>query len=574
MNELPRADPRWLLARERLQNRYGELSELVDASRLSYLRGPIQHFSEDEFAQIWAEAARDPNRPQNAQHSVYIHVPFCKSICSFCNYERLRPSRPGLLDAWLDRVLQTLDTVAPAVQDLTFHAMYIGGGTPSTLTPRILSRLLEALDQQLNWSKISERAFEFDPAIMNAEKLAVLSRHGFQNFSFGIQTLNADVNADHNRGPQSVEMVARRFEELRAAGIQDVAGDILLGLKGTTPQETLNDIQHILTQFRPLRIDVFQLTPTHEYVNSHFEGSFEAFREHLKPFQETVPDALERFGPDWGYHVKRGEGHRILLRRIDDKHTSRPRGPMGSYQGMTSERDRPVQILGLGPSARSSIFGHASIETRDPGETPLSPGPALYEGHRLDLECEVRAYLVHCLRERNRVERSVFRALFGADIVDLIPATLSAWSSKGWISIHADSVDFVPQSRTERTRALLWLVPDRYLEHEIARRDQLDLSAGGIRHLVRDLSVEQPLAEGVRFSGVADNGRIGLKLASGGTLRLRVAPALAADTPPRVILSEAPQMDAAERKALSQSVARLRALIGRNLASQRRDSKR
>ena len=89
----------------------------------------------------------------------------------------------------------------------------------------------------------------------------------------------------------------------------------------------MNDIQHILTQFRPLRIDVFQLTPTHEYVNSHFEGSFEAFREHLKPFQETVPDALERFGLDWGYHVKRGEGHRILLRRIDDKHTSRLRGP-------------------------------------------------------------------------------------------------------------------------------------------------------------------------------------------------------------------------------------------------------
>ena len=115
--------------------------------------------------------------------------------------------------------------------------MYIGGGTPSTLTPRILSRLLQALDQQLNWSKVSERAFEFDPAIMNADKLAVLSQHGFQNFSFGIQTLNAAVNADHNRGAQSVEMVGRRFEELKAAGIKDVAGDILLGLKGTTPQK-------------------------------------------------------------------------------------------------------------------------------------------------------------------------------------------------------------------------------------------------------------------------------------------------------------------------------------------------
>ena len=352
MNELQRADPRWLSARERLQARYGELSELVDASRLSYSSRTHAAFFGGRVCGDLGRSGPDPNRPQNAQHSVYIHVPFCKSICSFCNYERLRPSRPGLLDAWLDRVLQTLDTVSPAVRDLTFHAMYIGG-TPSTLTPRILSRLLQALDQQLNWSKVSERAFEFDPAIMNADKLAVLSQHGFQNFSFGIQTLNAAVNADHNRGAQSVEMVGRRFEELKAAGIKDVAGDILLGLKGTTPRETLSDIQHILTQFRPLRIDVFQLTPTHEYVKSHFGGSFEAFQEHLAVSGHCAR-CIGAAAPEWGYQVTRGEGHRILLRCIDDTHTTRPRGPMGTYQGMTSERDRP--ILGLGHRLEFDIW--------------------------------------------------------------------------------------------------------------------------------------------------------------------------------------------------------------------------
>ena len=136
-------------------------------------------------------------------------------------------ARPGVADPRYGR------TGCPR-PDLSCHVHW--WGTPSTLTPRILSRLLEALVNS-STGPYFERALNLDPAIMNAEKLAVLSRHGFQNFSFGIQTLNAGVNADHNRGPQSVEMVARRFEELRTAGIQDVAGDILLGSKGPRPKK-------------------------------------------------------------------------------------------------------------------------------------------------------------------------------------------------------------------------------------------------------------------------------------------------------------------------------------------------
>jgi len=567
MAEILSADPRWLAARRRLQDRYGEVSALPDASRLGYLQGPVQHFSEEEFAEIWARLVADPARPEEAQHSVYIHVPFCKSICSFCNYERLRPSEPGLLDAWLQRVLRSLDVVAPAVQPIQFEALYIGGGTPSTLTPRILSQLLEAVDSKLNWHPHAERAFEFDPAVMNAEKLAVLKRHGFWKFSFGIQTLDSSVNADHNRGPQSVEMVARRFEELQAAGISDVAADILLGLRGTSPEGILRDIETILERFRPLRLDVFMITPTHEYVDSHFGGDFAAFREHLLPFQEKVPAALQAMAERLEYQIKQGQGHRFQLKRIHDTGHDWVHGPKGSYQGMTSERDRPVQILGLGPSARSQLFGHAAVQTRDPGETPLSPGPALYEGHLLDRESEVRTYLVHRLRDADRIDRSQLRKLFGADITELIPAALSAWQAEDLVSLSSEAIELRPQSRQERIKTLLWLVPERFLEYELARRAGLDLSAVGVRGLLRGLQSGAELGPGVRLHGVAENGRVELDQQTG-RIQMRVAPPLVDGAGARLVVEKAPSLDAASRAALSRAIGRLKAIIHRNQPTQ------
>ena len=90
---LPTLDPRYVAARQRLQDRYATLSGLPDASRLAYLRGPLQSWSLEQLAATWAEARPVPGALP-AQNNVYVHVPFCKSICRFCNYERLRPSNP------------------------------------------------------------------------------------------------------------------------------------------------------------------------------------------------------------------------------------------------------------------------------------------------------------------------------------------------------------------------------------------------------------------------------------------------------------------------------------------------
>ena len=262
----------WLRRRTALHDRYLEVAHLGDASRLAYLHGPETVWTEEEVAELWTRAVRAPVSAMEPLNCVYVHVPFCKSICTFCNYDRLQPSSPALLKTWLTRVLRSIDVMAPAVRPLTFHALYIGGGTPSVLPAALLHQLLEALDRRLAWHPRAQRKLEFDPAVMNRERLKVLAAHGLKQLSFGIETLDPEVNGRHNRGRQGLEIIERCFEDLRAVGISDVACDFLLGLEGTTPKGILAEMETVLRRFQPAWIDIFMLTPTHSYVTRHFGG--------------------------------------------------------------------------------------------------------------------------------------------------------------------------------------------------------------------------------------------------------------------------------------------------------------
>ncbi len=213
-------DARWMALRKQLQERYAALARLPDASRLAYLRGPLHTVTEEQIAAQWQLAVKSPVSEMPTANNIYIHVPFCKSICSFCNYERLRPSNPAILQVYLDRIEQSMAVLGPAVESIQWGAVYVGGGTPSTLPAAMLDRLFTSLERHFDIDSNAARSFEFDPQVMNTSRVEVLKRHGFSHFSFGIQTLSAGVNQAHNRGPQSRETVAKRFEELYSAGLQ------------------------------------------------------------------------------------------------------------------------------------------------------------------------------------------------------------------------------------------------------------------------------------------------------------------------------------------------------------------
>jgi len=563
-NPLQRLDARYLEMRTRLHTRYAELSNLPDASRLAYLRGPEHEWDEGEVAQMWEAGQQVPEGAQAPLNHMYVHVPFCKSICSFCNYERLRPSSPDQLQDWLNRVLHSIEGLAPAARSLTFHTLYIGGGTPSVLPPNLLSTLLDAVDHHFSWHPDATRHFEFDPAIMNESKLDVLTSHGFTQFSFGIQTLNSDINSQHNRGPQTLSLIARRFEEFSQRGIHSVSCDFLAGLAGTTPDQILSEIETVLTRFQPGWIDVFMVTPTHSYIDAHFGGSFDQFYNHLDPFQRKLPKALETLAREHHYVFRPGQGHHLCLQRMESMSPANgTRESTGfSYCQLVSEQQRPLNLLGLGPSSRSQIFGVASFQTQFPTDSEEETKGTHYVGHPRDMSAEAITYLTHYLRDNDRIDRALFRSIFGADIADIAPVAIAAWTQSGIAQLTPKALRIVPHDRQTRTRHLLWLVPDAHIEHEIAQHMRLDLSPGGIQQLFHPLHLETRLADRVVLASVTHGG-FTLRLPNAGSYAVRIAPGLEDAAPPRLLpeaLPKSPQDEKAMRRALGQ----LKALIARN----------
>lgn len=495
----PLPSPVRLAQRRALHTGVASVERLLGPSQVAALRGTPRTWTEPDFAQVWAEAAA--SAPTNSVNNLYVHVPFCKSICAFCNYDRLKPSHPDALKRWRDRVMASIEALAPAVRPLSFGALYLGGGTPSVLPARILGEILGALDTQFSWRPQASRALELDPALVNPAKVEVLLKHRFQHYSFGVQTQSAAVNEAHNRGPQGPETIERCLSLLPGPALATVAADILIGLAGVTPEDTLSDLERLLRHPRRPRVDVFHLTPTREYVQSHFGGSREAAQQALAQYDPAFDKRLEALCAKWRYdlgsegshhartltprtaswllgpaHARerarlyRGDLQTLLARRRDGVPLGLRPWQATSYSQLATNVRAPLNLLGLGPSARSQIFGRAAVVGRPhAGET----GATTYQGHALTLQDELRSFVLFDLRDRGFLDEGEIRSLFGMALEDAMPEALAVWVDTGLLRRAPGGWTAHRGSPGDLARAALWAVPDAAL-HDLIESKRPD----------------------------------------------------------------------------------------------------
>ena len=485
--------------RQKLHNLYAQHSGLVDASRLAYLHPEIKTFSKQELARLWEQGkqviAQFDNEASFINH-LYIHVPFCKSICSFCNYERLRPSSKDALDDYTDRLIQQIVELAPSVRHLKFSSIYFGGGTPSVLSAENLDSIVSSLEKHICFAAYSSRHMEFDPAVMNAKKLEVMTKHGFDNFSFGVQSLNAAVNQNHNRGAQSRSLIGKRMQELQSSNIENISCDILLGLEGTTPQQMKEEIEELLQNYRFHRIDIFLLTPTKEYVELHFNGSWEKFWAHIKWFEQECIPHIPQIAKQYNYDCKQGEGHTI---RLKSKRVLRKKTAQNSYCPLAYAQKAPLNLLGLGPSARSVIYGTAHYQTI---WNEQESQDWVQKGAQINLQHEALYQLCLDLRDSNIIDQDLFHKLYHASFESMFPLAAEVWEKLGLWRIKGRELH--PQNRLERTKTLMWLVDEARIEEEISRHFGSILHQQNLYHLLSPIREGQSLPAGSILQQIKD----------------------------------------------------------------------
>ena len=179
-------------------------------------------------------------------YSLYIGIPFCPSICLYCSFS----SSP--LHIWKDRVDEYLDALLKEMRSCrecfpgkTLHTVYIGGGTPTTLTEDQLDRLLDEVEENFDLSGVMEYTVEAGrPDSITRPKLEALRRHPVTRVSVNPQTMNQKT-LDLIGRAHTVEDTVRAYDMARSAGFDNINMDLIVGLPGEGPEEVDTTMRRI-----------------------------------------------------------------------------------------------------------------------------------------------------------------------------------------------------------------------------------------------------------------------------------------------------------------------------------------
>ena len=180
-------------------------------------------------------------------YSLYIGIPFCPTTCLYCSFT----SYPiggyrKLVEAYVDCVIKEMEYTAESYSHKILDSVYIGGGTPTTLEPEQLDRLIAKLKNLFNFETVKEFTVEAGRAdSITEEKLRVLYRHGVTRISVNPQTMKQET-LDMIGRKASVEQVEAAYALARKAGFDNINMDLILGLPGETEEDVQRTVDRIV----------------------------------------------------------------------------------------------------------------------------------------------------------------------------------------------------------------------------------------------------------------------------------------------------------------------------------------
>lgn len=201
---------------------------------------------------------------------VYIHIPFCKSRCSYCDFATDVYRDSGAVERYVRAICLEISNFRSEPSD-PIDSVYFGGGTPSLLTPLQVGRILDSVRSRFKIYPAAEVTMEMNPATVTPETLTAYKDLGVNRASFGVQTFN-DLDLKLLARGHDANDARQTFHLLRESGFENVSFDLIAGL----PDQTMDDWQTNLDEavrLAPEHISLYLLeihsgTPLAEQVRS------------------------------------------------------------------------------------------------------------------------------------------------------------------------------------------------------------------------------------------------------------------------------------------------------------------
>ncbi|MCA1470988.1 oxygen-independent coproporphyrinogen III oxidase [Bradyrhizobium sp. IC3195] len=354
--------------------------------------------------------------PPNEPVSLYLHVPFCRSICWYCGFPTslTRSERPirNYLAAVRDEIRLVAEQAPPA---LPVSDVHFGGGTPTTIAPTDFLGLMELLRRCFAFSKSATIAIEIDPRAFTAEMVETLEAAGISRASIGVQSFDPVVQRAVNR-VQSEVQTASVVESLRQHGIRRINFDLLFGLPHQTVRSCVDSARTALAM-RPDRLAVFGYSHVPSYMKRQRQIDETALPDNVARAEQAaaIADTLVSAG----YRLI-GLDHFALPN--DELALAQKAGQL-RRNSLGYSADTCKTVIGLGPSAIGRLRdGYVQNEsaTASYGQHIQAGRLATSKGYCLSPEDRLRAAIIERLMCDLQADVPAICAAHGFDPIPLL----------------------------------------------------------------------------------------------------------------------------------------------------------
>ena len=397
----------------------------------SYPTAPMwqDNFGPDDLEQYYAIA--------NAAHSpvsLYMHLPFCESLCLFCACNVVITKDHSVAPPYIETLEREIEHVSRFVsRDRPVVQFHWGGGTPTYLTPGQMEQLFRYTAERFTFAPDAEIGIEIDPRVTTTAHLETLRRLGFNRLSMGIQDFHPEVQEAIHR-VQPLEMTRDLIDTARQLGFESINVDLIYGL----PLQTAERFAHTVEQ-------VVALSPDRVAMFSYAHVPW--LRKQQGALATRLPEGMEKF-----YIFRAGLEHFLDAgyQYIGMDHFARPDDELAvaqrnrtlhrNFQGYTTKAG--ADLYGMGVSAISGIATCYAQNDRDVApyrERIERRGLATMRGYRLTSDDLLRRTVInrilcHGVLHAGEIEREFgidFEKTFSAEI-----ARLASFVSDGLVDFE------------------------------------------------------------------------------------------------------------------------------------------
>ncbi|AMM97956.1 radical SAM family heme chaperone HemW [Bacillus pumilus] len=349
--------------------------------------------------------------------AAYIHIPFCEHICHYCDFNKFFiKTQP--VDEYLAALEKEMQHTIEQKGEQELKTIFIGGGTPTSLTVSQLDQLMTSIHRVLKPSKnLVEFAVEANPDELSLEKLHVLKEAGVNRLSFGVQTFEDDLLKKIGRVHQKKDVLTS-FERARDVGFDNISLDLMFGLPHQEKHHVMNSLETAFS-LGAEHYSVYSLIVEPKTV---FYNLMQKGKLHLPPQEreaemyELVMDEMERHG----------------LHQYEISNYAKP--GFESQHNLTywSNED----YFGFGAGAHGYVDGIRNVNAgpvKHYLELIEQTGFPYKETHQVTKAEQIEEELFLGLRKIEGVKSADFQAKYGASPEALFPSVLEELAEKGLI---------------------------------------------------------------------------------------------------------------------------------------------